>query len=124
MAQQHKKLTFIRRSCLTGKVVWIYRGRLAKSADESYRRACIREIERVRHFSDMAATRQRNISRLLNDCMDGIPFTAELTPQQREAAEQLHSLMSRTTHVSEFYEHIVEERRRRKQKTKNRNYDK
>lgn len=120
----HKNLTFIRRSCLTGRAVWIYRGPSEHAADESYRRACIREIERVRHFSDMAATRTRNISRLLNDCMDGIPFTAELTPQQREAAEQLHSLMSRGAYVSEFYEHIVEERRRRKQKIKNRNYDK
>lgn len=60
-----------------------------------------------------------NISRLLSDCMADIPFTAQLTPQQREAAEQLHAISIRgNSCTSGFYEHIIEERKRKKKKFK------
>ena len=118
-------ITVIRRSCLTGKVVWIYRGQSEHAAVEAYRRACQREVERFRNWSEKAADRMQNITRLLNDCLQNIPFTAELTPRQRESAQLLRDIgSSQLGYQADFYEHIMEERRRRLKNAKNSNYDK
>lgn len=107
-------VTVIRRSCLTGKAVWIYRGPSTVAANRSYQRACKREVERVRRWSSISAIRRQNITRLLNDCIDKLPFTAELTSQQKESAKTLQKLSKQPSCSREFYEHIMEERRRRK----------
>ncbi len=120
---KHKCLiTVIRRSCLTGRAVWIYRGPSKDAAYRMYRRACRREVERVRRWSSITAIRMQNITRLLNDCMDKLPFTTELTSQQQESAKTLQKISKQPLCSSEFYEHILEEQRRKKEKS--RNYDK
>ena len=109
----------IRRSCLTGKVVWLYRGPSKSAAHVAYHRACKAEIQRVRHWGETAAKRRSNIMRLLNECLDEIPITATLTPQQIEWSRMLRSISKEDIACHrEFYDHIIEERRRRDEANK------
>lgn len=109
-------VTILRKSCLTGKVVWIYRGPSKNAARVAYHRACKHELERMKHWSERVARRMTNIARLLSDCMSEIPINADLTPEQKEAAKQLLKLSKENADCHrEFYEHVVEERRRRKE---------
>lgn len=137
MMEHHGLITIMRKSCLTGNVVWIYRGPSENAARQEYSRACKSEFERMRHFSTFAARRCANIARILSDCMAEIPINAELTPPQREAARQLQAIQKKAVMYNrEFYEHIMEERQRRKADREirqrmrnrdnkhNRNYDK
>ena len=112
----HRTVTILRRSCLTGKVVWIYRGPSEAAARVAYWRACKREIEFVRSYNERAARRAANIARLLADCTASIPINAELTPQQAEAARELKTIEKKEYVCDrEFYNHIMEERRRRQE---------
>lgn len=129
-------VTVIVRSCLTGQVVWIYRGASKRSADSTYCRACQCEVERVRHWSRIAARRKANILRLLSECMAGMAIDGVMTPEQKAAAKRLTSMAEDPGCYREFYDHIMEERRRRARDKKirqqmrereavgNRNYDK
>ena len=109
-----KAYTVIRRSCLTGEVVWIYSGPSKSAAWVAYKRACQREVERVRQWCDTVARRKKNILGILNECMAGIPMTDDLPPGKKEAARQLLALSRQNVacHRS-FYDHIMEERRRK-----------
>lgn len=106
--------TDIRRSCLTGEVVWIYTGPSKAAAWIAYKRACQREVERVRQWCDTVARRKKSILAFLNSCMAGIPITDELPPEKKEAARQLLALSKQNIpcHRS-FYDHIIEEQRRK-----------
>lgn len=114
----HKRypVTIIRRSCLTDNAVWIYRGPTHNAARKAYWIACKAEVERVEHWREHVALRTANISRLLSECLAEIPINAELTPEQKKAVRQLQSLMKKgiACHM-EFYEHIMEQRRRREE---------
>lgn len=102
------------KSCLTGKVVWIYRGPSREAARQAYWRACRKEIERVRRWGEHAARRVADVTRILTECTEGLPINAELTPQQKDAARQLRSIIKSAPECPrEFYDHIMEERRRR-----------
>lgn len=113
MKKKHS-ITVILRSCLTGKVVWIYRGPSRAAARKAYWRACRKELERVRNWGERMARRAASIRRLLTDCMADKPIDAELTPEQQQAARELQNIgrKPQDCHL-EFYDHIVEERRRR-----------
>lgn len=114
MSKRKRIQTFIRRSCLTGKIIWVYHG-ITKTAERlAYFRACKREMNRVRGWKERLDKRRRNLKRLLSDSSSGIPITDELTPEQRCAAQHLNDIgrQSSSQH-SEFYEHIVEEKKRR-----------
>lgn len=130
-------ILIIRKSCLTGKAVWIYRGPSKQASWKAYWRACCREEERVRNWPQTAARRKENILRLLSDCMSGLPLTGELPPEKEAAARQLLAISKKGIPCrSEFYEHFMEERRRRaedleihrqmreREKENNRGYDK
>lgn len=109
------RLTVIRNSCITGKAVWIYQGPSRHAAWKAYRRACIREVERMRNWSQTAAKRRENIRRMLNDCMTDKPFTDTLPDEQKTAARQLIAISKESSSCqSDFYNHIIEERRRQK----------
>lgn len=108
------KITIILKSCLTGKAVWIYRGPSRTAAQKAYCRACHKEVERVRRWTEEAERRKSNIMRVLTELTAGMPATAELPPEKRQLAKQLLSLSEKTIPAgSAFYEHIMEERRRR-----------
>ena len=115
MKKEHHHVTIIRRSCLTGKAVWIYRGASHEAARRSYWKACKMEIHRVKYmWGLMVARRGKNITRLLAACTEQIPLTAELTPEQKEAARQLQQTAKRgTTCDRDFYEHIMAESKHR-----------
>ena len=112
-----RTITIIRKSCLTGKAVWIYRGPSKNAARCLYYRVCKREMARIKHWSERVERRRSNIARFLSDCLAELPINAELTEQQTDAARQIQYLekMELECH-RDFYEHILEERRKRKKR--------
>lgn len=105
----------IRKSCLNGKIVWVWRGKSRHSARTAYYRACKQEVERVRHWGETAAQRRRNLLRTLTECMADMALTDEMAPEQIAMANIVKRLSEEDFAChTEFYEHIMEERRRRK----------
>ena len=124
LKKMSRTITIIRKSCLNGKAVWIYRGPSKAAARIAYYRVCRREIDRIKHWSERMARRRSNIARFLSACMAQLPINAELTDQQNDAARQLHSIEKTDPECHrDFYEHILDERRR-KNFYKNSDYDK
>lgn len=114
--KMNKKVLIIRKSCLTGKIVWIYSGVSRKAGYVAYHRACEAEIKRTRKYAETSEQRKRRILKMLNDCLAEIPITVPLTKEQTEAARELRSIAKEDIACHrEFYEHIIEERRRRKE---------
>lgn len=109
-----KLITIIRRSCVNGKPVWIYQGPSRNAAHLAYWRACRNEIERVRNWSKTSQERLHAAEQLLIRCT-GTHLTSALTPSQAAAARQLQKILKTglPCHL-DFYEHIMEERRRMK----------
>ncbi len=96
--------------------MWIYKGPSKGAANTAYWRACKKEIERVRGWGVRTAWRKSNIIRLLNECIEDIPITSEMSSKQKAAIQQLLKLSKEDIACHrEFYEHIVEERRRREE---------
>ena len=109
-------IVVIRYSCLTGKAVWVYRGPSKGASYTAYCRACRQEVERVRSWSRTAGRRRENIMRMLGECTAAIPVTEDMTPQQKEAAGRLLAAAREKMPCSrDFYDHVVEERRRRQE---------
>ena len=111
-----KKIIIMRRSCLTGKVVWLYTGPTRGAGRIAYYRACRAELRYAQRFSDAADRRRANIMRLLNECLAELPITETLTREQTEAARRLRALAEeQPAYQRDFLEHVVEERKRRKE---------
>jgi len=115
------KILVIRKSCLTGKNIFLYyrrypNGKLASkaysAARSAYRRACIRELDRAKNFDEKMKRQKETVQKVIDDLATGNPGT--LTKQQKAAIRQLKKLLNETaTSQSEFYDHIIEERIRR-----------
>lgn len=111
---EHGQYIRIVRSYITGKVVWIYSGVSGSAWRKAYRRSCKREVRRVRMWMQEVNDRRRNIGRFTAKCMESLPLTAEMTPEQREAAQELQRIRQQEYPCHrDFYEHIMEETRRR-----------
>ena len=109
----------IRKSCITGKVVWVYRGSNKRAANSAYYRACQEELRRVKSMPHRAAERKRNIMRFLDECMADMDVSSPMTKQQKAAAQALRKLADEPIASDrEFYEHVIEERRRREEDRK------
>ena len=116
MNRTQQRFTTIRRSCLTGNAVWIYQGSCKNGAQTAYWKACRAEMERVRNWTGTVARRVANIQRLLNDCLADVPINASLTQQQQDGVRRLQAIVRKNyTCHRDFYEHILEERRLRRQ---------
>ena len=103
-------VTIVRRSCLTNKVVWIYRGASAGSARHAYLKACKKEIKRVRMWMQDVNERRRSLMQFINQCMASLPLTAEMTPEQKDAAKELRRIEKDEQPCHrEFYDHVIEE---------------
>lgn len=112
--EKPNRVIVIRRSCLTGKVVWVYCGTSKRGADTAYWRACRAEVTRVRRWGEKAAERRSRIMAILNAALADLNITATLTPEQKAAAKKLSALSREDIACHrEFYEHVIEERRRR-----------
>ena len=109
-----KKVIVVRRSCLTGKIVWFHRCTTENAGRIAYWRACKKEIERVRNWPKTVAERSRMIMEMLTAVTSRIPIGTEMTPEQKAAARRLKAIaQQKEPCYMEFYNHIMEERRRR-----------
>lgn len=119
---KHRHLiTVIRRSCLTGAAVWVYQGPSRSAAMRAYHRACVKEVRRVRQWVKTAEQRMSNVASLMAACQARLPAGARLTPEQAAAARRLKAIQETAADCHmEFYDHIMEERRRRKIDRQNR----
>lgn len=67
-------------------------------------------------WPEMMSRRKANILRLLNDCMASASITGEIPKEKQEAARRLVALSeSPPACYRDFYNHIIEQRRRRKE---------
>lgn len=106
----------LRKSCLTGRVVWLCQGKSWAAGMQAYQRACQREVERVKRWGVTVKRRMANIRRLLNDCTSGIPITATPTTEQKTAMRLLETMSKeRVACHRDFYDHVVATSRRRKE---------
>ena len=109
-------MTVIVKSCLTGKAVWIYQGPSKEACRRAYGRACKRELEFVRHWEERVERRRAHLRKLLADCTASLPVTGEIPPEKRAAAKVLADMAEeRQECYTGFYDHILEERRRREE---------
>ena len=118
--RKSKLIHVIKRSCITGKVVWIYHGHSHEGARWAYWQACKKEVKRVRQWAARMDERRRQLMRLLTggDSSSSGTVLDEMTPEQREAAKEILSLSKQEPPQDrEFYDHIVEEARRRNWKS-------
>lgn len=118
MEQKHL-VTIIRRSCVTDKVIWIYRGPSQIAAKRAYYRARCKEIERVCHWQEVTNRRRSNINLLINNLLADLPIMTSLTSEQEEVLRQIQEICNQDIrHDTEFYAHI---RAMERQKTSDRN---
>ncbi len=103
----NKRMTVIRRSCITGNPVWMHAGVSRGASYWAYWYACRKELQRVNTWYDRASRRKANILRLLAKCLENIPLDAVLTPEQNAAARTLRKISeSEYLPDMEFYNHI------------------
>lgn len=107
-------VTMIRRSCITGKIVWVYRGMSRNAGYVAYHRAVKHEIERVKHWPEYVAERKAKILKFLSDRMAHFPLDAVLTPEQKAAARTIRKIAETEPELDlDFYNHVIEEQNRR-----------
>ena len=118
MTKHQKLVTIIKRSCITGKVVWIYRGVSREAARIAYWRACKKELEKMKHWAEQMADRKRMVGAvmgMLSCSSSSSVFDDHMTDEQRQAARELAKLRKEEPAMyTGFYEHIMEERRQRR----------
>lgn len=119
MTKHRKLVTIIKRSCITGKVVWIYQGVSREAARIAYWRACKKELEKMKHWTEQMADRKRMVGAvmgMLSCSSSSSVFDVNMTDEQRQAARELAKLRKEEPALDTgFYEHIMEERRQRRQ---------
>ena len=107
-------VTVIVRSCLTGAPVWVYQGASKNGARQAYWRACKAEIEFVSRLPEYCAQWKAGLERFISSCMEKYPIDAKLTPEQAAAAKKLRAMLKKGPDINlDFYNHVMEERRRR-----------
>lgn len=128
-----KMTTFIKRSCTTGKVVWIYRAPTKGAARVAYMRTKRRENTRVRWWKNRIARRAKVIRDYLQRLIDTLPLLGDITQEQRQAIRDIQHLADNPPPCDTgLYNHLQAVRRRRKrdrdfkekQKQQNQDYDK
>lgn len=124
MTRRRHLVTIIKRSCITNKVVWIYRGASRNAGRLAYWRACKKELEKMKQWAERMADRKRRLTMVLGMSESSLSGSkssgnrsgGELTDEQRKAARELFRMSKQEPPPDmEFYNHIVEERRRRQQ---------
>lgn len=116
MNRRKKIVRIIKRSCLTGRVVWIYHGRSHEAGRKAYRKAVKREVHRIRQWTYRMAERRRKLMRMLGlgDSSSSSTIYDGMTPEQRAAAKEIVKMGKQPPPGDrEFYDHIVAEARHR-----------
>lgn len=109
-----RMMMVLHRSALTGKVVWMHHDMTYDARYKAYKRACMREINRMRQWTALVNRRRRNVTRLLSELTSHLPILGDIPKEQREAAKVITQLADKGLEKqSDFYEHIREEKRQR-----------
>lgn len=108
---------FIKHSCLTGKVVWVYRG-TAEGARKAYYRACKREVRRVRQWTSAMAARRQHLMKIITGSDSGSSSSTAIlkrtSGERRKAVYEILRLGKQPPPQGRaFYDHLKEEARRR-----------
>ena len=117
VSKQDSKVIIIKRSCLTGRIVWAYRGDSEEGARKAYWRACKKEVRRVRNWMKRMANRRRQLLRIIthgDSTSVSSSILKNMNPQQRAAARKIIQLAKNEPPLDRaFYDHIIEEAKRR-----------
>jgi hypothetical protein len=112
---KHRILKTIRKSALTGKAVWVGHKRSYDTEWRAYKRACHKEYQRMRGWGYAMVRRRKNIMRFLTKLTDSLPILGDIPKEKREAAKSITLIADNDPpKQSDFYDHICEERRQRK----------
>lgn len=115
--KKNAKVVVLKRSCLTGKIVWVYQGNSEEGARKAYWRACKKEVRRMRNWMQRMARRRRQLLRLIthsDSCSVSSSMLKSMNPQQRAAARKIIQLAKNEPPMDRaFYDHIIEEAKRR-----------
>lgn len=114
MAYKRKKriLKVIRKSALTGRAVWVDRGRTYKSVWENYKNACKKEFVRMNQWTRIVARRKKNVTQFLDRLTEHLPILGDIPQNKRDAARSITLIVNgELSRQSDFYEHVREERR-------------
>lgn len=114
-----KKNTYVKRSCIDGKIVWLYRGASSNGMNLAYWRTMREEVKRVRLWGMRMAERRHILMSLIPGCgntssINVLLHNKSFTKEQRLAIRAIDRLIRDVSpQGSEFYNHILEEARRR-----------
>ena len=112
---KEKVMKILRRSCITGNAVWIGPERSRSAEWEAYRKACNKEIERMRQWPQAMARRKKNIMQLINTLTAKLPKDGDISKEQRDALKVLTKMVEKEpSKQSDFYDHIQEEKRQKR----------
>lgn len=116
--KRKKTVTIVKRSCITGKIIWVYRGASSNGAHVAYWRACKKEVRRVRQRKAIMNERRRRLMKLLaisdSSSTDSSIFGACRTPEQVKAIKSIIQMWKQEpSQDRNFYDHLIEEARRR-----------
>lgn len=115
MQQQKSKILVIRKSCISGKVIWAQLTASKGAGRVLYYQQARKEIERHDNREKLQESRKQKILQLISD------FTSQadsqnLTKAQRMAIQQLQKLSEENVaDDDEFYQHIMRERQLREE---------
>lgn len=117
VSKQDSKVIIIKRSCLTGRIVWVYQGPSEVAARKAYWRACKKEVRRIRTWMKRMSRRKKLLMSIIthdDSSSSSSTILKKLNPEQRKAARKIMQLAKNEPQPDrEFYNHIVEEAKRR-----------
>lgn len=116
--QKNHIITFVKRSCITGNIVWVYRGKSQEGARKAYWRACKREVRRVRQWMSKMSERKHRLMQILAGGDSSSSYSAyirdSMSSEQHKAVHEIAQMCkTQPPKYGEFYDHIIEEARRR-----------
>lgn len=118
MKRNHKPdsgITIVKRSCTTGRAVWIYNGPTPESMRVAYRHAKRMENSRVRWWRNRIMRRARHIRIFIGHLMDAFSYTGVMPNEQQRAIHQLQILADNPPPCDTgFYNHLRREQKRQK----------
>lgn len=107
----------VKRSCLTGRMVWMYRGTSEEAARKAYWRACKKEVWRIRNWMKRMSRRRKRLLSVITHGDSGSASSSafkQIPPEKRKLARAIMQLAKDEPRIDrEFYDHIVEEAKRR-----------
>lgn len=115
--KENGKVLVVKRSCLTGRIVWMYRGASEEAARKAYWRACKKEIRRVRDWAKKMSRRRRLLLSIVmhndNSSVSSSAFN-QMSCEKRKLARRVMQIAKDVPQPDrEFYDHVIEEAKRR-----------